>query len=127
MESRIGTSALDFRYTQAMNVPMEIPKMETRSPASRMAHILERTGLALAGASCGLFVAVHVARSGIEVLASLGAIFAMTVWRHRVLSGDRYSGSRGSGGQSRSSRAFQRDRHVSRNDRCVRVGLYHRG
>jgi hypothetical protein len=59
---------------------MEIPKMEVRSPASRIAHILERTGLALAGASCGLFVAVHVARSGIEVLASLGAILAMTVY-----------------------------------------------
>jgi hypothetical protein len=59
---------------------MEIPKMETRSPASRMAHILERTGLALAGASCGLFVAVHVARSGIELLASPAAILAMTVY-----------------------------------------------
>ena len=32
---------------------------DTRSTISRWAHILERTGLALTGASCGLFVAAH--------------------------------------------------------------------
>lgn len=45
-----------------------------------MAHILERVGLAMAGASCGLFVAAHVGRTGIEMFSSLAAIFAMTVY-----------------------------------------------
>jgi len=31
--------------------------MDNRSAISRWAHVLERTGLALTGASCGLFVA----------------------------------------------------------------------
>jgi hypothetical protein len=45
-----------------------------------MAHVLERVGLAMAGASCGLFVAAHVGRTGIEMFSSLAAIFAMTVY-----------------------------------------------
>jgi hypothetical protein len=54
--------------------------MGIRSRTSRFAHILERIGLAMAGASCGLFVAAHVARTGIETFASLTAIFAMTLY-----------------------------------------------
>jgi hypothetical protein len=54
--------------------------MGIRSRTSRFAHILERVGLAMAGASCGLFVAAHVARTGIESFASLTAIFAMTLY-----------------------------------------------
>jgi hypothetical protein len=54
--------------------------MGIRSRTSRFAHILERIGLALAGASCGLFVAAHLGRTGIEILASLAAVFAMTVY-----------------------------------------------
>jgi hypothetical protein len=54
--------------------------MDIRSRTSRFAHILERIGLAMAGASCGLFVAAHVARTSIEIFASLPAIFAMTVY-----------------------------------------------
>jgi hypothetical protein len=42
--------------------------------------MLERIGLAMAGASCGLFVAAHVARTGVEVITSLTAFFAMTVF-----------------------------------------------
>jgi hypothetical protein len=54
--------------------------MGIRSRTSRFAHILERIGLALAGASCGLFVAAHLGRTGIEILTSLAAIFGMTVY-----------------------------------------------
>jgi len=36
---------------------------DNRSTISQWAHILERTGLALIGASCGLFVAAHVGRA----------------------------------------------------------------
>ena len=54
--------------------------MGIRSRTSRFAHILERVGLAMAGASCGLFVAAHLGRTGIEILTSLAAIFAMTVY-----------------------------------------------
>ncbi|WP_291576438.1 hypothetical protein [Bradyrhizobium sp.] len=34
----------------------------------------------MAGASCGLFVAAHLGRTGIEILTSLAAIFAMTIY-----------------------------------------------
>src|SRR5260370_9111439 len=36
---------------------------DARSTISRSAHVLERIGLALTGASCGLFVAAHVGPS----------------------------------------------------------------
>ena len=40
--------------------------MIRRSLGDRLAHALERTGLALAGAACGLFIAAFVARSQID-------------------------------------------------------------
>src|SRR5205814_1028517 len=49
-----------------------------RSRVSRFAHVLERTGLAMAGAACGLFVAAHVG-SSIALFTSLGFIFVMMV------------------------------------------------
>jgi hypothetical protein len=49
-----------------------------RSRVSRFAHVLERSGLAMAGAACGLFVAAHVG-SSIELLTSLGFIFVMMI------------------------------------------------
>jgi hypothetical protein len=52
--------------------------MANRSLTTRFAHLLERVGLAMAGASCGLFVAAHLARTGIELVASIAAIFIMT-------------------------------------------------
>jgi hypothetical protein len=54
--------------------------MGIRSRTSRFAHVVERVGLAMAGASCGLFVAAHLGRTGIEILTSLAAIFAMTAY-----------------------------------------------
>jgi hypothetical protein len=50
---------------------------DTRSTISRWAHVLERTGLALTGASCGLFVAAHVGRADIDLIGSAAAVLAM--------------------------------------------------
>ena len=52
----------------------------TRSPLSRFAHVVERTGLALSGGSSGLFVAAHVVRSDLNVISSAGAIAAMLIY-----------------------------------------------
>jgi hypothetical protein len=48
-----------------------------RSPASRIAHVIERTGLALAGALCGLFVAALLARADMEMLGPVDLTLAM--------------------------------------------------
>jgi hypothetical protein len=53
---------------------------DTRSIISRWAHVLERTGLALAGGSCGLFVAAHVGRADIDLLGSPAAVLAMMLY-----------------------------------------------
>src|SRR5258706_878366 len=52
----------------------------TRSTISRWAHVLERTGLALTGGSCGLFVAAHVARANIDLIGSAAAVLAMMIY-----------------------------------------------
>lgn len=39
--------------------------------------MIERIGLAMAGASCGLFVAAHVASTRIDALSSLALVFAL--------------------------------------------------
>jgi hypothetical protein len=51
-----------------------------RSTISRWAHVLERTGLALTGASCGLFVAAHVGRADIDLIGSAAAVLAMMLY-----------------------------------------------
>jgi hypothetical protein len=51
-----------------------------RSAINRWAHVLERTGLALTGASCGLFVAAHVARADIDLIGSALTVFAMMLY-----------------------------------------------
>ena len=51
-----------------------------RSTVSRWAHVLERTGLALTGASCGLFVAAHVGRANIDLIASAAVVPAMMLY-----------------------------------------------
>ena len=48
--------------------------------SGQWAHVLERTGLALMGASCGLFVAAHVGRADIDLLGSSGAVLAMMLY-----------------------------------------------
>ena len=44
----------------------------------KFAHLLERTGLAMAGAACGLFVAAHVGTS-IGALTSQGFLVIMMI------------------------------------------------
>jgi len=39
-----------------------------RSASDRLAHVLERTGLAMVGAACGLFVAAYMARTQVDIL-----------------------------------------------------------
>ena len=51
-----------------------------RSAISRWAHVFERVGLALAGGSCGLFVAADVARVEVGVLSSPLAILAIMLY-----------------------------------------------
>lgn len=46
-----------------------------RSFRGKLAHILERCGLAFAGAACGLYVAAYLARTSNERLSSLLALF----------------------------------------------------
>src|SRR5271169_5272986 len=53
---------------------------DSRSTLSRSAHVLERTGLALTGTSCGLFVAAHVGRADIDLIGSAAAVFAMMIY-----------------------------------------------
>src|SRR5271156_5841723 len=52
----------------------------TRSIVSRWAHVLERSGLALTGASCGLFVAAHVGRANIDLSGSAATVLAIMVY-----------------------------------------------
>ena len=44
----------------------------------KAAHVLERIGLAMAGAACGLFVAIHVG-SSIAALTSQGFLVVMMI------------------------------------------------
>ena len=53
---------------------------DTRSTFSRWAHVLERTGLALTGASCGLFVAAHVGRANFDLINSAATVLAMMLY-----------------------------------------------
>jgi uncharacterized membrane protein YfcA len=54
-----------------MGIPM-------RTPVRRFAHVLERLGLAMAGAACGLFVSAHVG-SSISALTSQGFLLVMMI------------------------------------------------
>jgi hypothetical protein len=53
---------------------------DARSVISRSAHVLERTGLALTGAACGLFVAGYVLRADISLIGSEAAVLAMLLY-----------------------------------------------
>ena len=57
---------------------------DTRSIISRWAHVLERTGLALTGASCALFVALHVGRANIGLIDSAVTVLAMILYGRRA-------------------------------------------
>jgi hypothetical protein len=49
-----------------------------RSRVRRFAHVLERVGLSMAGAACGLFVAAHVGTS-VSFLTTQGFLLLMMV------------------------------------------------
>lgn len=53
---------------------------DTRPAISKWAHVLERTGLALTGAACGLFVAAHVGRADIELIGSAGMVLLIMLY-----------------------------------------------
>jgi hypothetical protein len=50
-----------------------------RSLGDRLAHVLERAGLAMAGAACGLFVAAYMARTQIDILTAAWMILAVMI------------------------------------------------
>ena len=50
-----------------------------RSLGDRLAHVLERSGLAMAGAACGLFVAAYMARTQVEALSAAWSILAVMI------------------------------------------------
>ena len=49
-----------------------------RTSVRRFAHVLERVGLAMAGAACGLFVSAHVG-SSIGFLTTQGFLLIMMI------------------------------------------------
>jgi hypothetical protein len=53
--------------------------MRMRFRTRKLAHVLERIGLAMAGASCGLFVSAHVG-SSISALTSQGFLLIMMIF-----------------------------------------------
>ena len=50
-----------------------------RSLGDRLAHVLERSGLAMAGGACGLFVAAYMARTQVEALSAAWVILAVMI------------------------------------------------
>lgn len=56
-----------------------IHRSPTRSRTSKAAHIIERIGLAMAGGSCGLFVAAHMASSRVEAFGSVALVFGLMI------------------------------------------------
>jgi hypothetical protein len=52
----------------------------TRHHLDGFAQVMERVGLAITGALCGLFVAAMVARADIEEINSLGALFSAVLY-----------------------------------------------
>src|SRR6266478_3639437 len=52
----------------------------TRHQLNGFAQVMERTGLAIMGALCGLFVAAMVANAAIEEINSLGALFSAVLY-----------------------------------------------
>jgi hypothetical protein len=52
----------------------------TRHHLNGFAQVMERVGLAIMGALCGLFVAAMVAKADIEEINSLGALFSAVLY-----------------------------------------------
>ncbi len=56
-----------------------IAHRSVRSRTSKCAHVIERLGLSMAGASCGLFVAAHVSTARVDALSSLSMSLALMI------------------------------------------------
>jgi hypothetical protein len=52
----------------------------SQTAVSKWAHLLERSGLALAGAACGLFVAAELVRADVDFFGSGAPILAMMLF-----------------------------------------------
>lgn len=48
-----------------------------RSAKSKVAHVIERSGLALTGGACGLFVGAYLVKSNISMFGSDALVFAL--------------------------------------------------
>jgi len=53
--------------------------MQDRCLISRVAHVIERSGLAMAGAMCGTFVAAQISKVNVALFDSLGFITLMVL------------------------------------------------
>jgi hypothetical protein len=53
--------------------------MQDYHPISRAAHVIERSGLAMAGAMCGTFVAAQLAKADIAAFDTVGFTAAMVL------------------------------------------------
>jgi hypothetical protein len=53
--------------------------MQDRHRISRVAHVIERSGLAMAGAMCGTFVAAQISKVNVVLFGSLGFITLMVL------------------------------------------------
>ena len=84
----IASTSVRFDLSQRLpgSISYESPMIkrrqswDTRSTISRWAHVLERTGLALTGCACGLFVAAHVAMAEIDMIGSTGEILSTMLY-----------------------------------------------
>jgi hypothetical protein len=72
----VGSSAQQRNVLSLMSSAWRITAMQFR--VRKAAHVLERIGLAMAGAACGLFVAVHVG-SSIAALTSQLFLLVMMI------------------------------------------------
>jgi hypothetical protein len=69
---------------QRREYPIMTNAVDATTPASRhlngFAQVMERVGLAIMGALCGLFVAAMVAKADIEEINSVGALFSAVLY-----------------------------------------------
>jgi hypothetical protein len=67
-----------------MKMPIMVNRIDTTtlngSHLNGFAQVIERIGLAIMGAICGLFVAAFVARANIEAINSLGFFFSAVLY-----------------------------------------------
>jgi hypothetical protein len=50
--------------------------------AGRVAHVVRRSGLAITGALCGLFVVARLAKANVDAFDSIGVVLRNDTFRH---------------------------------------------